>query len=62
MSKTRIGIFGGSFDPPTKGHLHIAEHLLDSDVVDEVMFVPAYKSYSKTENRYVGIIMRKFQI
>ena len=45
MSKTRIGIFGGSFDPPTKGHLHIAEHLLDSDVVDEVMFVPAYKSY-----------------
>lgn len=45
MGKRRIGIFGGSFDPPTKGHLHIAEHLLDSDVVDEVMFVPAYKSY-----------------
>lgn len=45
MSKIRVGLYGGSFDPPTKGHLSVADELLDKGVLDEVIFVPAYKSY-----------------
>ncbi len=45
MSVCRVGLFGGSFDPPTLGHLNIAEQLIEQDVVDEVIFVPSYRSY-----------------
>lgn len=43
----RIGLFGGSFDPPTKAHIHVAEQLVEKGIVDRVEFVPAYKSYHK---------------
>lgn len=37
-----IALFGGRFDPPHNGHLHIAyETLKDLPEVDEVWFVPA---------------------
>ena len=39
----RIGIFGGSFDPPHLGHLVIAEMARRSLNLDAVYFVPAYK-------------------
>ena len=39
----RIGIFGGSFDPPHLGHLVIAEMARRSLKLDVVYFVPAYK-------------------
>ncbi len=35
-----IGIFGGTFDPPHRGHLGVAKNALDSGRVDEVWFVP----------------------
>ena len=41
----KIGLFGGSFDPPTKAHLAVAEHLIENKIVDQVQFVPAYISY-----------------
>lgn len=39
----RLGIFGGSFDPPHIGHLVIAEMARRSLNLDAVYFVPAYK-------------------
>ncbi len=39
----RIGVFGGSFDPPHVGHLVIAEMARRSLGLDVVYFVPAYK-------------------
>lgn len=45
----RIGLFGGAFNPPTYGHLKIAEGLIEDDHLDYVWFVPCYKSlHNKT--------------
>lgn len=43
----RIGLFGGSFDPPTLAHVHVAEQLIEKGILDRVLFVPAYVSYHK---------------
>ncbi|MGI9471834.1 MAG: nicotinate (nicotinamide) nucleotide adenylyltransferase [Rubripirellula sp.] len=37
----RIGVLGGSFDPPHIGHLWIAEAALESLELDEIRWIPA---------------------
>jgi len=44
----RIGIFGGSFDPPHFGHLVIAEMARRSLKLETVFMVPAYRPPHKT--------------
>ena len=36
----RIGIFGGSFNPPHKMHLRMAKELLNDDLLDKIIYVP----------------------
>src|SRR5207247_1790755 len=38
---TRVGIFGGTFDPVHVGHLAIANAALEEIPLDRVLFVPA---------------------
>jgi len=38
----RIGIFGGSFDPPHRGHLKAVQNLLVLGKIDEIWFMPCY--------------------
>lgn len=45
----RIGIFGGSFNPPHKMHLEIASKLIINDYVDKVIFVPTGDRYEKND-------------
>lgn len=37
----RLGVLGGTFDPPHYGHLHLAQVGLDQLSLDRVLFVPA---------------------
>lgn len=43
----RIGIFGGSFNPPHKMHESIAEQLINKKLIDKVIFVPTSNFYPK---------------
>lgn len=44
----RVGILGGTFDPPHFGHLAIAEAAFRALELDEVMFLPANKNPLKS--------------
>jgi len=50
MSKKRIGIYGGSFDPPHHGHIHCAVALKERESLDEVWVIPCHKHPTKSEN------------
>jgi nicotinate-nucleotide adenylyltransferase len=52
----KIGILGGSFDPPHFGHLSLSQQLLKANIVDEVWLSPCFshafdKKMSWVENR-----------
>ncbi len=44
----RIGIFGGTFDPPHNGHIALARACREGLDLDEVLFVPAAQNPLKT--------------
>lgn len=46
----KIGIFGGSFNPPHKFHEQIAIHLIANNYVDYVIFVPTGSKYQYKHN------------
>lgn len=46
----RIGIFGGSFNPPHKMHVDIALNLIKDNLVDKVIFVPTGSKYKYKSN------------
>lgn len=45
----RIGIFGGSFNPPHKMHKNIAIFLLQNNYIDKVIYVPTGNKYNKED-------------
>ncbi len=48
MPRPRIGVLGGTFDPPHLGHLIIATEFLFALRLDQVLFVPAGRPPHKT--------------
>lgn len=42
IMRKRVGIFGGTFDPPHKGHVEICRYLLKNNDCDEVWIVPVF--------------------
>lgn len=47
----KLGLFGGSFDPIHKGHLHIATAFAEELALDTVVFLPAGDPYHKQGER-----------
>ena len=50
----RIGVFGGTFDPPHRGHLAVAEAARDRLGLDKVLLVVAGDPWQKSPNRVVS--------
>ncbi|MHB1023018.1 MAG: nicotinate-nucleotide adenylyltransferase [Acidobacteriaceae bacterium] len=48
----RVAFFGGSFDPPHRGHLAIARAAADQFHLDQVLFAPAALQPLKGDVRY----------
>jgi len=44
---TRIGVLGGTFNPPHRGHLELARHALRELALDRVLLMPAYTAPNK---------------
>jgi nicotinate-nucleotide adenylyltransferase len=53
-SVERLGILGGSFDPPHRGHLHAALAARSAHKLDRVCFVPAARPPHKPGRRLAG--------
>lgn len=53
----RIGVFGGSFNPPHKMHLKIGLDLLNNNYLDKIIYVPTGSKY-KYKNNLISDIDR----
>ena len=52
---TRVGVFGGTFDPVHVGHLVVANAALDELGLDRVCFVPARRSPLKEDGPVASV-------
>ena len=52
----KYGFFGGSFNPPTKAHIYLAEKVVTDINLDKLFFVPVGNYYSKP-----GLIDEKYR-
>lgn len=41
LPKRKVGILGGTFNPPHLGHLVIAEQVKDQLDLEEILFIPS---------------------
>lgn len=58
MSKLRIGLFGGSFNPVHNGHIHICKAFLNSLLIDELWVIPVYDPPHKPSENLVSFVHR----
>ncbi len=49
VARRRVGIFGGTFDPPHLGHISVAREVSDLLELDEVLWIPARRSPHKPD-------------
>lgn len=49
MTKRKIGLFGGTFDPIHNGHLYIAAYIKERCTMDEIIFMPTFRPPHKSE-------------
>ena len=47
----KIGLFGGTFDPPHTGHIALADAVLCEFSLDKIIFIPAGNPPHKTDKK-----------
>lgn len=55
----RIGILGGTFDPPHLGHLIVADQVLRALDLDKVLLVPANEPWQKVGYRSITVAQKR---
>jgi len=55
---TRVGLFGGSFDPVHNGHLRVAEEVREHFGLDRLYFIPAFTQPLKTSVKVTAVTDR----
>lgn len=61
-SRRRIGLFGGTFDPPHIGHLVVAETVRDTLGLDEMRLVVANEPWQKSPDRSITDARVRFEM
>ena len=56
--RSRIGIFGGTFNPPHIGHLIVAEEVRENFALDRIVFIPSARPPHKTHSPVIDPIHR----
>ncbi len=54
ITMERLGLFGGTFDPPHNGHIFVAQSALDQAQLDWVLFVVAGQPWQKVGKQEVS--------
>jgi nicotinate-nucleotide adenylyltransferase len=54
----RVGLFGGSFDPPHRGHLAVAEAVRNTFALDRILLAPAAIQPLKPEGAHASFADR----
>ena len=58
----RIGLFGGTFDPPHNGHLAVARAVQNALHLDEIRFVVANRPWQKVDHRTISVSSLRLQM
>jgi nicotinate-nucleotide adenylyltransferase len=57
-ARFRIGLFGGTFDPPHNGHLAVARDVADALALDRVLWIPAGEPPHKSGDEVTAATLR----
>jgi nicotinate-nucleotide adenylyltransferase len=56
---SRVGIYGGTFDPIHLGHLHVITQLIEKKIVDQLLVVPAGQPLLRSEAPHASAQQRR---
>lgn len=58
MTRKKIGLFGGTFNPPHNGHVNVARVVQRALALDEVWFMPTYIAPHKSSDETIDAAKR----
>lgn len=47
-----IGFYGGTFDPPHRGHIKVANEILERGLCDRIYLMPNYNNFDKNPSHF----------